>query len=132
VVIGADIGAIKIAALDRDIVEVKGVMATALEAVRPVGASVPVTPRVVLHARPLLRRVEADAGHLVFEVVWIDFVVEFAVVMADDALDAIGPRAGLLQFQFPLRREPVRRIGIIGGRRSVEDRPHLVLRIGLQ
>jgi hypothetical protein len=62
----------------------------------------------------------------------IDLVMEFAVVMPDYALDAIGPRAGLLQLQFPLRREFDRRVGIIGRGRPVQDRAHLVPRVAGQ
>ena len=110
--------------LDGDVIEMVGVVAAPFESVRLVRTGIrgPVSLDVIDHPRPFLFRVVRRAGHLIFEMFRVDLVVKSLVVMANDALDAIGPRRRLLQIQFT---QPAR---VVLG----EDLPDLLLRVRLQ
>ena len=124
VVIGALEAPVKAVALDGDVIEMVGVVAAPFESVRLVRTGIrgPVSLDVIDHPRPFLFRVVRRAGHLIFEMFRIDLVVKSLVVMANHALDAIGPRRRLLQVQFT---QPAR---VVLG----EDLPDLLLRVVLQ
>src|ERR1700692_4028636 len=95
--VGALKTSLELVSLNRNVVEMVGVVATTWWLVGPIRTGVAVEPgaaRIIRHPRPLLLRSEGRAGHFKFQGVRVDHVFVTAVLVPDYALHAIGPRAG--------------------------------------